>query len=93
MRRISHGRAFRRDYRREKRGQYGRRLDEELEAALQLLANDLPIPSRYRDHPMHGSRAGERNCHIRPDLVLIYAKPNSSDLNLIRLASHSELFD
>ena len=93
MRRISHGRAFRRDYRREKRGQYGRRLDEELEAALQLLANDLPIPSRYRDHPMHGSRAGERNCHIRPDLVLIYAKPNSSDLNLIRLASHSELFN
>ncbi len=93
MRRISHGRAFRRDYRREKRGQYGRRLDEELEAVLQLLANDLPIPSRYRDHPMHGSRAGERNCHIRPDLVLIYAKPNSSDLNLIRLASHSELFN
>ncbi len=93
MRRISHGRAFRRDYRREKRGQYGRRLDEELEAALQLLANDLPIPSRYRDHPMHGSRAGERNCHIRPDLVLIYAKPNSSDLNLVRLASHSELFN
>ena len=93
MRRISYGRAFRRDYRRERRGQYGRRLDEELEAALQLLANDLPIPSRYRDHPMHGSRAGERNCHIRPDLVLIYAKPNSSDLNLIRLASHSELFN
>ena len=68
-------------------------MDEELEATLQLLANDLPIPSRYRDHPMHGSRAGERNCHIRLDLVLIYAKPNSSDLNLIRLASHSELFN
>ena len=42
---------------------------------------------------MHGSRAGERNCHIRPDLVLIYNKPNQTDLNLLRLASHSELFD
>ena len=40
MRRISHSRSFRRDYRREKRGQYGLHLDEQLDAALQLLAND-----------------------------------------------------
>ena len=57
------------------------------------MAGDQPLPARYRDHPMHGSRAGERNCHIRPDLVLIYNKPNQTDLNLLRLASHSELFD
>ena len=37
MRRISHSRSFRRDYRREKRGQYGLHLDEQLDAALQLL--------------------------------------------------------
>ena len=49
MRRISHSRSFRRDYRREKRGQYGLHLDEQLDAALQLLANDQQIPSRYRD--------------------------------------------
>ena len=93
MRRINHGRAFRRDYRHEKRGQYGQNLDEQLDATLQLLANDHPLPTRYRDHPMQGNRAGERNCHIRPDLVLIYSKPNPTDLNLIRLASHSELFN
>ena len=92
MRRINYSRAFRRDYRREKRGQHGRNLDEQLDAALQLLVNDQPLPPRYRDHPMHGNRAGERNCHIRPDLVLIYTKPNSTDINLIRLASHSDLF-
>ena len=44
MRRISHSRSFRRDYRREKRGQYGLHLDEQLDAALQLLANDQQIP-------------------------------------------------
>ena len=64
-----------------------------LDEALQLLAADQPPPPRYRDHPMHGSRASERNCHIRPDLVLIYSKPNETDLNLLRLASHSELFN
>ena len=93
MRRISHGRAFRRDYRREKRGQYGRYLDEQLDVALQFLVNDEPLPSSYRDHPMHGNRAGERNCHIRPDLVLIYSKLNRTDLNLVRMGSHNELFN
>ena len=93
MRKINHGRAFRRDYSREKRGQYGLRLNEQLDAALQLLANDQPLPSRFRDHPIHGNRAGERNCHIRPDLVLIYSKPSPTDLNLVRLASHGELFN
>jgi mRNA interferase YafQ len=93
MRTINHGRVFRRDYRREKRGRYGLYLDEQLDAALQLLANDQPLPPRCRDHPMHGDRAGERNCHLRPDLVLIYSKPNATDLSLIRLGSHSELFN
>jgi mRNA interferase YafQ len=93
MRRINYSRGFRRDYRREKRGQYGGQLDEQLEEALQMLINDQPLPPSYRDHPMHGSRSGERNCHIRPDLVLIYSKPTRTDLNLLRLASHSELFN
>ena len=32
-----------------------------------------------------------RDCHIRPDLVLIYRKPNDYSLELVRLGSHSEL--
>jgi mRNA interferase YafQ len=32
-----------------------------------------------------------RDCHLRPDLVLIYRKPNPDDLELVRLGSHSEL--
>ena len=92
MRRINRTRSFRRDYRREKRGQYGRDLDDQLEAALELLVNDHSLPPRCKDHPMRGNRAGERNRHIRPDLVLVYTKPSATDLNLLRLASHSELF-
>ena len=92
MRKINRTRSFRRDYRREKRGQYGRNLDDQLEAALELLVDDQPLPPGYKDHPMRGNRAGERNSPIRPDLVLVYAKPSATDLNLLRLASHSELF-
>ena len=36
-------------------------------------------------------RTGFRDCHIRPDLVLIYEKPDAHTLRLVRLGSHSEL--
>ena len=32
-----------------------------------------------------------RDCHVRPDLVLIYRKPGPDTLELVRLGSHSEL--
>ncbi len=33
-----------------------------------------------------------RDCHLRPDLVLIYRKVDEETLQLVRLGSHSELF-
>ncbi|SJM94093.1 YafQ family addiction module toxin component (fragment) [Crenothrix polyspora] len=33
-----------------------------------------------------------RECHIKPNLLLIYAKPDSESLVLARLGSHSDLF-
>jgi mRNA interferase YafQ len=84
--------AFEPDYRREIRGQWGRRLEAELRAVLTLLLNDQPLPARYRDHPLRGEWADHRDCHIRPDLILIYRKPDADRLELVRLGSHSELF-
>ena len=62
-----------------------------MQRSLELLANDEALPEQYQDYPMRGDRVLERNCHIRPDLVFIYRKPNATDLDLIRLGSHSEL--
>jgi mRNA interferase YafQ len=62
-----------------------------LTAALKLLVEDLPLPPKYRDHPLSGRWAEFRDCHIRPDLVLIYRKPDAHRLQLVRLGSHSEL--
>jgi mRNA interferase YafQ len=39
-----------------------------------------------------GDWAGYRECHIKPDLLLIYKKPDDETLRLARLGSHSELF-
>jgi mRNA interferase YafQ len=91
MRKIKYTRRFKRDYRREKSGVLGKRLDQLLMQAVNLLAADLPLPSRYADHSLAGEWNDHRDCHIRPDLVLIYRKPDPDSLELVRLGSHSEL--
>ena len=92
MRTVRHTGRFRRDYKREKAGRYGQRLDAELLEAVTMLANDTPLPRRYFDHALGGEWADCRDCHIRPDLILIYRKPDAAGtLELIRPGSHSEL--
>ncbi|MDD2676921.1 MAG: type II toxin-antitoxin system YafQ family toxin [Methylacidiphilaceae bacterium] len=51
-----------------------------------------PLNARYHDHDLSGDWAGYRECHIKPDLLLIYRKSDSDTLRLARLGSHSELF-
>ncbi len=91
MRTIKYTNQFKRDFRREKSGRHGQRLDSLLTQAVDLLVADAPMPRRYFDHPLSGDWDDCRDCHIRPDLVLIYRKPDRDNLELIRLGSHSEL--
>ena len=94
MRTIRYTNQFRRDYKREKSGksrQYSASLDKELMSVVELLAADTQLPENKRDHPLGGEWKDHRDCHIRPDLVLIYRKPDREHLDLVRLGSHSEL--
>ncbi|MEI7892237.1 MAG: type II toxin-antitoxin system YafQ family toxin [Spirochaetales bacterium] len=58
---------------------------------VELLANDQALEPRHNDHPLAGEWKDHRDCHVRPDLVLIYLKPDKDVLRLVRLGSHSEL--
>ena len=91
MRAIERTSRFKRDYRREKSGRHGKRLDGLLVEVINLLAADQLLPRRHVDHPLSGEWQDFRDCHIRPDLILIYRKPNDNTLELVRLGSHSEL--
>lgn len=91
MRAIERTSRFKRDYKREAKGRHRAILDENLIAVLLTLVADGPLPERYRDHALSGDWSGYRDCHIKPDLVLIYEKPDGDTLRLIRLDSHSEL--
>jgi len=85
--------GFRRDYRREARGRHRGQLDGLLRPVLAALAVDAPLPLANRDHPLSGEWDDCRECHLRPDLLLIYRKPDATRLQLVRMGSHSELFE
>lgn len=92
MRTIDRSSAFKRDYKREAKGQHRATLDDALKPVLVALATDQPLDARYRDHDLSGDWAGYRECHIKPDLLLIYRKPDEHVLQLVRMGSHAELF-
>ncbi len=93
MRTIDRSSAFKRDYRRVKATpRHSQDVDGLLLAALALLADDQPLPESLRDHALSGAGSSYRECHLKPDLLLIYRKADADTLRLARLGSHSELF-
>ncbi|MBU3613206.1 type II toxin-antitoxin system YafQ family toxin [Polynucleobacter sp. MG-27-Goln-C1] len=91
MRRIERTTQFKKDYKRETRGRHKTALESALIEVIDLLVVDQELPERYFDHSLVGQWKDFRDCHIKPDLVLIYAKPDPETLSLARLGSHSEL--
>ncbi len=91
MRTIERTRKFKRDYKRETKGQNRAALETDLLQVVMALAKDQSLAAKHRDHSLTGEWKDFRDCHIRPDLVLIYRKPNDRVLQLVRLGSHSEL--
>lgn len=63
-----------------------------LPALANLLAADKPLPEKHRDHALSGNWKDHRECHLKPDLLLIYKLPDTGTLRFVRLGSHSELF-
>jgi mRNA interferase YafQ len=56
-----------------------------------LLAEDNPLPPRYKDHPLSGDWKHYRDSHIEPDWLLLY-KIDGKELFLVRTGSHADLF-
>lgn len=91
MRTIEWTSQFKRDYKHECKGKYRATFDADLFSVIDFLATDQPLELRHRDHPLTGDWKDHRDCHIKPDLVLIYQKPDAETLRLVRVGSHSEL--
>lgn len=92
MRTISRTAKFKKDYKRETKGQHRSTLDADLLAAISFLSTDHALPERFHDHSLTGEYTNHRECHLKPDLLLIYKKPDDQTLRLVRIGSHSEVF-
>ena len=91
MRTIEWTTQFKRDYKRESKGQHRTTLDTDLLPVISALANDQPLEQRHHDHALTGNWKDHRDCHVKPDLLLIYNTSSPDTLQLVRLGSHSEL--
>lgn len=79
---------FKRDYR--KRIQSARSEAALIDVLDRLLRGD-PFKPYHRDHPLKGAWTGVRDCHVLPDLLLLY-EIRGALVVLRRLGTHSDLF-
>jgi len=91
MRTIEWTAAFKRDYKRVKATPRHKDIETLLPEIATLLADDRPLAEKHRDHALGGNWKDHRECHLKPDLLLIYKFPNDEILRLVRMGSHSEL--
>src|SRR5690554_4723345 len=66
------------------KGRHRRTIEADLRAVLGVLASDEALEARHQDHMLTGNWRDHRDCHLKPDLVLIYSKPEGV-LRLVRL--------
>lgn len=91
MRKIIQTKQFKKDYK--KMAASGRHFAKDFLTVVECLAQDKPLLEKYRDHSLSGEWMGYKECHIKPDWLLIYKKlDNDRSLVLARTGSHSELF-
>ncbi len=52
----------------------------------------IDLVDKYKDHQLKGDMKEFRECHIKPDLLLVYMLDDDT-LKLVDIGSHTELFD
>jgi len=89
VREIIRQKQFKTDMKRIARS--GRYTISDLLKVVKSLASDEPLEEKYRDHYLSGNWKNFRECHIKPDWLIIY-RLEPDKLILVRTGSHSELF-
>jgi len=64
---------------------------EALKKVLGYLVDGKKLPDEYKEHHLIGKYNQHLECHIKPDLLLIY-KIEGNTLTLYRIGTHAKLF-
>ena len=76
MRTTEQDGQFKRDLKREAKGKHLKTLESDLLGVIADLRADKKLALRFRDHPLSGNWKDHRECHVKPDLLLIYCLPD-----------------
>jgi len=80
--------SFKKDYKK-----LSKKEKELLKSVIKILAEGETLDEELKDHKLIGNYLGCRECHVQPDLLLIYRIDNDVlELALVRVGSHSKLF-
>ena len=64
-----------------------------LDKVIDMLRHGKKLDAKYKDHVLSGNYAGYRECHIKPDRLLVYLIENDTiTLTLVNTGTHSDVF-
>jgi mRNA interferase YafQ len=87
---IIYSTKFKKDYKRVVKRHWDISL---LRTIVTQLANNESLSIKYKDHRLQGEYADYRECHIKPDWLLIYKiDERANTLELVATGTHSDLF-
>ena len=66
---------------------------DELQKVLENLGHTGVVPAEYLPHSLKGQYKNCMECHIEDDFLLIWKDPEQNIICLVRLGTHSKLFD
>lgn len=88
---INEAKRFKKSFK--KISQYKNYKQEKMDLCLSYLLSEIPLPKSYKDHELSGKRKGERECHLSPDILLVYRiEKEILILELLDIGNHSTLF-
>ena len=88
MKKLEARNSFKKDMERvARRGRYR----DKVQMILRALESGAALPDSARPHRLSGDWGGAWECHVAPDLLLVY-ECDDTTVTLIRLGSHSDLF-
>ena len=90
---VKRTKEFEKAYKKIKHSGLEKKIRPQLEFVVDNLSSGKVLDKKYQDHQLKGEFKDYRECHIKPDILLMYEIKNKElILILINIGSHSQLF-
>lgn len=90
---LAFAKSFKKSIKRLLRAKDNKIVEERLEVVVEIIRQRKILDPKYKDHALRGEFGGYRECHIKPDVLLLYEIDEQRFfITLVNIGSHSDLF-